>query len=228
MATTTEQEWLSLLNGLPKWQPPKKRTVVISPHPDDETLGCGGLITFQRGQGVDVSVIAVTDGEGAYPDVDGLDVKRRFEQESALVQLGVDASNIVRLYLPDRHVTDDESKLAKLLLPLMDSDSLVVAPWPGDPHPDHEACGRAAAHAVLETGAEIVYYLFWTWHWSQVNSIADLPLGRLELSNEIQAARARALNCHDSQLHRADGDPILPQELLTPACRPFETFIFNA
>jgi LmbE family N-acetylglucosaminyl deacetylase len=46
-----EAEWMSLLCDLPCWQPPEKPTVVISPHPDDETLGSGGLIARLRSKG---------------------------------------------------------------------------------------------------------------------------------------------------------------------------------
>ena len=41
----------------------------------------------------------------------------------------------------------------------------------------------------------------------------------------ILSRRAKALSCHRSQLHRREGPPILPEILLAPARRPFETFL---
>jgi LmbE family N-acetylglucosaminyl deacetylase len=41
--------------------------VVLSPHPDDETLGTGGLIADARATGQEVDVIVVTDGSGSHP-----------------------------------------------------------------------------------------------------------------------------------------------------------------
>ena len=41
--------------------------VVLSPHPDDETLGTGGLIAAARTAGQEVDVIVVTDGSGSHP-----------------------------------------------------------------------------------------------------------------------------------------------------------------
>ena len=62
-----EAEWLAVLHNVPKWVPPMWPTVVIAPHPDDETLGAGRLIATQRRQGVPVTIVAVTNGEAAYP-----------------------------------------------------------------------------------------------------------------------------------------------------------------
>lgn len=39
-----------------------KKAVVISVHPDDETLGCGGTILKLKSQGVDVCCVFVTNG----------------------------------------------------------------------------------------------------------------------------------------------------------------------
>lgn len=41
--------------------------VVLSPHPDDETLGVGGLIAQARAIGQEVNVIVLTDGSGSHP-----------------------------------------------------------------------------------------------------------------------------------------------------------------
>ena len=43
--------------------------VVLSPHPDDESLGMGGLIALARRNHQDVSIVAVTDGAGSHPAV---------------------------------------------------------------------------------------------------------------------------------------------------------------
>ncbi len=48
------------------WQPSERPVLVVAPHRDDETLGAGGLIAAQRSRGIEVRVVAVTDGEMAY------------------------------------------------------------------------------------------------------------------------------------------------------------------
>jgi LmbE family N-acetylglucosaminyl deacetylase len=63
-----ESEWMPRLADLPRWEPPLRHALVVAPHPDDETLGTGGLIAALRSRGIEVTVVAVTDGENAYPD----------------------------------------------------------------------------------------------------------------------------------------------------------------
>lgn len=41
-----------------------KRVLVLAPHPDDETLGCGGTICNLREKGIEVAVLLITDGSG--------------------------------------------------------------------------------------------------------------------------------------------------------------------
>jgi LmbE family N-acetylglucosaminyl deacetylase len=213
--------------GTQPWLPPFKPTVVISPHPDDETLGAGGLIAGQCKRGLPVTVIAVTDGDAAYPDATNLAAIRKIEQQNALRVLGVDPSSIVRLGLPDSKVSAHEERLAELLIPLLSPESLVVTPWALDWHPDHEACGRAVEKARHLSGAETVSYMFWTWHSKTIESLDGLAVRRLELDASLLARKQAALRHHRSQLEYEGGSPILPERLLLPAKRPFEIFIVN-
>jgi LmbE family N-acetylglucosaminyl deacetylase len=222
---TTERTWIEALLDVPTWQPEARRTVVVSPHPDDETLGAGGLIATQLYRHIPVKLLGVTDGEAAYPDSPALGATRRLEQAKAAEALGLPREALVHLAFPDSAVSQSESALVDQIEAYIDSETLLVAPWPRDPHPDHEACGRAAAKAARGKGGSLVFYLFWTWHRFRPNCITGLPLWRLVLSAEARSRRARALACHRSQLHREVGPPILPEVFLAPARRPFETFV---
>ena len=222
---TDEETWLRILGARPPWEPPAIPTVIISPHPDDETLGAGALIATQRQRGVPVSIIAVTDGERAYPDWPGLAEVRRNEQEVAATALGMDPRQVVRLRLPDSDVSRHERCLVRHIAAGINANTLVLAPWAHDPHPDHRACGRAAIAAARDTGAMVVFYLFWAWHRNHAESLEHLPLRRFILSALALNSRAEALAYHTSQLNRADGDPILPDIYLAPARRAFETYL---
>jgi len=138
----SEEEWLAALEHVPKWSPPRLHTIVLAPHPDDETLGAGRLIASQRSRGVPVTVMAVTDGEAAYAEAEGLGALRHAEQEAALAELGVERRDILRLHLRDGAVAASEDVLVRLLKPVVKYPGLLVAPWSRDLHPDHEACGR--------------------------------------------------------------------------------------
>ena len=199
--------------------------LIVVPHPDDEVLGVGGLIAMQRMRGVDVVIAAVTDGESCYLGSFGLCQIREKEQEGALRRLGVDGDKITRLKFPDSGVASKETALVERLIQLVPENAHIVAPWPGDFHPDHEACGRAAAEVARRTGSTLSFYFFWTWHRGTIELISNLSLSCLLLDRDIVVAKTEALLHHQSQLVRESGEPILPDLLLAPARRPYEVFL---
>jgi LmbE family N-acetylglucosaminyl deacetylase len=222
---TPEAEWLPAFENLTAWELPFVPTLVLAPHPDDETLGAGGLIAKLRRAGVPVTIVAITDGENAYAGTDRLGDIRVLEQIEALQRLGVPERMIHRLRLPDRDVSDYEDQLVELLLPLITADMHLVAPWQRDFHPDHEAVGRAAARAAQLKNLPITYYLFWTWHRGKPGMLDGLPVTKLPLPEAALKSKLHALQAYVSQLERGDGQPILSPELLVPAQRSFEVYI---
>ncbi len=219
-----ESGWARRLEQASAWVPNPLPTVVVAPHPDDETLAAGGLIAALTSRGIPVSVVAVTDGEHAYADNKGLAETRRREQARALARLGVPATNIVRLGLADSNVASQEENMIARLRPLITAETQVVAPWHGDFHPDHEACARAVKVVARDYGATLISYFFWTWHRGSVATLDGLTLRKFALSDELLVAKAEALACHASQLVHAPEPEILPDNLLWPARLPFEVF----
>lgn len=222
---TPELTWISYLRNLPTWEPPLRPAMVLAPHPDDETLGAGGLIARLRSLGVPVTVIAITDGEGAYADVEGLAAVRVQEQTIALARLGIGEESIHRLKLPDRRLMDEEEGIYLALQRLTGPDTHLIAPWREDFHPDHEAAGRAAERVAGEKNLTLTSYLFWTWHRGSPETLQGISMVSLSLSAEEREKKLHALSAHASQLQHPDGQPILSDELLAPARRSFEVYI---
>jgi LmbE family N-acetylglucosaminyl deacetylase len=222
---TSESNWLPMLEALPPWQPPMVPTLVVSPHPDDETLSVGGLISFLRRNRVDVSVVAVTDGENAYEGEADLGAVREKEQVCALARLGVNAEKVVRLRMTDSGLYRSEADLTDALRRLVPPGGHIVAPWAGDFHPDHEVCGRAARVAADAVGATLSYYFFWTWHRGTPSTLKGLDLAIFSMDALSQQDKQQALLCHSSQLQHASGQPILPPSLLEPMRRSYEVFL---
>jgi len=220
-----EEQWLATIARAEPWTPPSVDTIVIAPHPDDESLATGGLIATLVSRGCEVGIIAVTDGENAYNDGQTIGELRRSEQERALEQLGLPLENIHRLGFPDSDVTAHEGELMETLPPLISRSNHVIAPWPGDFHPDHEACGRAAQRVARLTENQLTFYLFWTWHRGSPSLLSDLRLLSFEIAPDQQRAKLDAVHCHHSQLVHPSGLPILPDELLWPAKQPFEIYL---
>lgn len=212
-----------------------RRLVVVAPHPDDEVLGCGGLIALAARNGLDVVVVAVTDGEGCYPDNAAwssatLATTRRAELAVALGTLGLPASVIVHAAIPDGAVASNIGRLRARLADIVQGDDLMLVTWARDGHPDHEASAVAAVAAAGDRGVRVLQYPVWGWHWAHPDN-ADLtntaPL-RLDLDDNLQVAKARAIDCFASQLGRGPAAvhaPILPPHVVQRFVRPFEVFL---
>ncbi|PPU07917.1 PIG-L deacetylase family protein [Xanthomonas arboricola] len=212
-----------------------QRLVVVAPHPDDEVLGCGGLIAAARVAGVPVLIIALTDGEQAYPDEPGwypqvLGPARRLELQAAAQQLGVLPGALTHLALGDGALAACEAHMAEAIGDLITAQDTVLVTWERDGHPDHEAAARATSAACKAQSARCLQYPVWAWHWSHPDDgvFADGTALRLDLSPAVQSAKQRAITCFSTQLGDctpAVAEPILPPSVLERFARPFEVFI---
>jgi LmbE family N-acetylglucosaminyl deacetylase len=92
--------------------------LVVSPHPEDESLCCGGLIHTARSVGAHVAIVWVTNGDAFKWDAMIVEKKlrpragtylelarqRQAEAREAGTRLGVDADSMMFLGYPDRGV----------------------------------------------------------------------------------------------------------------------------
>ena len=159
----------------------RRPTLVVAPHPDDDTLGCGGTIARKRRLGVDVAVAVLTDGAFANRDlIDRAELTaiRGREEIASLDQLGVGPHRAWFLGFRDGALRQDEAAAAAQLVPILEEvrPAEVFVTAADDGHPDHEAAYRIARQALASVGSEaaVVEYPVWWWqHW---------PWGPLPLS----------------------------------------------
>lgn len=129
--------------------------LVISPHPDDEVLGCGGSIVNHRAAGREVHILYLTSGEqgcpGGGPDV--CRTVREREAVSAAAALGVPAADLRWLRLPDGAIdARDLANVGCLVQVLRElRPRLLYVPHPDESSYDHrdayQLCDRAAGLA---------------------------------------------------------------------------------
>ena len=241
---TPEAEWLDWLPRCPvpalPWPPTgieasaPQRLVVVAPHPDDEVLACGGLLSLQVARGGPVRILAVTDGEGSHAmDDEGaraaLARTRQGERLAGLARLGVPPSSLQTLGLPDGQVAAHAAALRHALATLLRPGDLVVCTWRLDGHPDHEACGQAAAEVCPAAGAQWLEAPVWMWHWAHPldTRVPWERLRRLTLTGPARASKATALAEHRSQLQPRGtaGGPVLGAAIQARARRPAEYFL---
>jgi LmbE family N-acetylglucosaminyl deacetylase len=195
--------------------------VVVGAHPDDETLGLGGMIGALCAAGVRVVVVSARDGGAAYPAAGQaeqacLERLRRDELAEAAGVLGV--AETVHLGMPDGKLTECEAALADELTVLLGQypDGVwCAATWRGDGHPDHEAVGRAARIAAQRIGVPLLEYPVWMWHWAEPGDAA-VPWERartVPLTKVDRARKQSATRCFRSQLQAPTGDIV---EILPP------------
>ena len=231
---TPETAWLPFLAGLglPELvrEPAPHRAVVVAPHPDDEVLGVGGLLTLLAAAGTRVQVLAVTDGEASHPGgsvpAAQLAPLRVAETERALAALGLPPA-VRRLGLPDGGRGALQAPVTEALADL-DPGSWLLGPWSGDGHPDHEAVGRGCVEAAARTGARLLAYPVWAWHWARPDD-PRVPWRRaraVPLPAPVREAKARAVAAFRTQVAPlgpgpADA-PVLPPTVLARFARPYE------
>lgn len=214
--------------------------IVVAAHPDDETLGAGGLIRIVHENGGRVSVVIATDGEASHPDSptrtpEDLAATRRREVVAALDLLAPGA-RVHFLGLPDGGLRENVAQLDAALTGILDSvvgtdpsRALSVAPWSGDGHRDHRIAAESTSRAAAARGIRHLGYPIWLWHWG---TPADVPWERaagIEFTLVVSEAKERALRAHVSQvrpLSDAAGDePIVSAQMAGHFARDSEIFL---
>ena len=167
--------------------------LAIAPHPDDESIGCGGALRKHVLAGAHVMVVFLTSGELGLkhlPKEKAWQV-REAEARKAAEILGLAETMFLRG--PDWMIGD--SAMAEQLRPILESRewSTVYLPHPGEWHPDHKACVsivRSALPTQQNFSAVFRGYEIWT------------PLSEYQHVEDISAVmtiKLRAIRAHQSQ-----------------------------
>ena len=137
--------------------PPGERIIVLAPHPDDETFGCGGTVRLLRDAGKDVKVLFLTSGDKGDPSdplsretlsthVTAYALLREKEAQRALRVLGVSDYEFLRY--PDRELHLHSEDLLLQILKRVETygPDTLYAPSVVELNPDH----RTAAVKAME------------------------------------------------------------------------------
>lgn len=214
--------------------------VVVAPHPDDESLGCGGLIAEACARGRPVRVMIVSDGCGShthsatYPP-DRLRALRETETLEAVVALGLGRQHVQFLRLPDGNVppSGPEAEAAATAIVAAADEigaSALFVTWGHDPHRDHKASAAIVTLAGDRLGTKRVFaYPIWGWTLPEDLEVGAPPQGqRLDITAHLPA-KAAAIAAHRSQITDLIADDPsgfrLEPAMLARFARPYEIFI---
>jgi LmbE family N-acetylglucosaminyl deacetylase/SAM-dependent methyltransferase len=210
------------------------RLIVLAAHPDDETLGAGGLMAAASSAGIPVTVIIATNGEASHPrspthtPADLAEI-REVEVVAAVRVLAAEA-RVRFLHLPDGDLAQHRNSLEEAIWEEIlrapaegedteeapgspGADTWLVAPWRVDGHPDHDVAGAAAELATRRTGARLLEYPIWAWHWSTPadgiwpDDSGDTVRWTFQLDETTAAAKRVALAEHRSQVQDLSDRP---------------------
>ena len=215
--------------------------IVIAPHPDDESLACGGLIAEACRQGLRGKVVIVSDGAGSHPNSkayppDRLRSLREEEAKQAGAELGLNPEEMLFLGLPDRFVPHEGEEAERAIGVIADrvrnfgAASLFVS-WRHDPHCDHEASYRIARAVQRRVGeVRLFEYVVWGHTLPPSTKVDPIHSGfRIRIDHEAQEKKRRAIAAHRSQTtHLIVDDPagfLLRQIDLAHFDLPYEFFL---
>jgi LmbE family N-acetylglucosaminyl deacetylase len=227
--------------------------LVVAPHPDDETLGCGATIARKVAAGTDVTIVIVADGRNSHSPSRRIDATelasiRAAEAEAACAELGVAADRLVQWGLEDTHVAERIDPLAerldRLIREVRPDEVLVASRY--DWHPDHQAVAEALQRAPAARDVAVLEYPVWFWADGPWVPRGERPVptraAHLVLDPIVQLARlrprvvatgshletkVRALAAYRSQVTNYTGEPdwpVMGDRLLANFLGPHEFF----
>jgi LmbE family N-acetylglucosaminyl deacetylase len=180
-------------------EPNTKSVLVLAPHPDDESLGCGGTIRLLSQAGTPVDVVFLTRGENGLNSPHehsasvhaDLAATRESEGRAACELLGVREveflNGIDGGLLNQPHLAHPlASRLAERRY------QRIFCPWQGEAHPDHVATFRLLQRALREANVLPTIWLYEVW-------TPFVPTDHVPI-DATMAAKRQAIRKHESQL----------------------------
>jgi LmbE family N-acetylglucosaminyl deacetylase len=178
---------------------PERQVLVLAPHPDDETFGCGGTIRLLAAGATAVDVAFLTRGElgvegGPLTSHDSrrvLGERRTREAQAACNVLGV--REVYFLNGMDTQVRE-QPQLSESIAELLRQTPYqrVFCPWPGDAHDDHRATFHWLQRATREQPGKPQFWLYEVWKPLAANTFVPID-GTIDV-------KLRAIDQYPSQL----------------------------
>ncbi len=214
---------------------------IFSPHPDDETLSCGGTIIKRLSEGYNVKIIVMTDGSKSHsanfniysnPTPKELAEIRKQETKDAASILGVIPENIVFLEAEDGGLFNVKEIMIDIVTALLENEivniSEIFLPHKKDYHDDHIATNSIVLEAIerLKLKALLYYYKIYP----SITQENNCDLGtKVEINiSDFLPIKIRAINQYKSQIQISSTKqdrPVISLTLLSRFCTsPVETF----
>lgn len=172
--------------------------LVVSPHPDDDVIGCGGLMLAALAQGEYVHTVHLTSGEQGAPGVDPAVVLEWRERDARAAAASIGLSRVEFFEEPDGALKDNGRVNARLKEYIaLHRPRTILVPHPAEAHPDHREAFEIVHGLLPLVGVDVLTYEVWT----PMPSYAYV----LDISEHIERKIA-AIRMHESQVARVKFD----------------------
>jgi LmbE family N-acetylglucosaminyl deacetylase len=190
--------------------------LVLAPHPDDETLGCGATIIRKLATGASVRVVIATDGRHSpRPNklsIDAFVKIREEEARRACAILGLSAEDVTFLRLEDGRLADHRRLLRDRLLELLETinPEEVFVSSIIDNHPDHRVLAELARElGQMRPGRPCWLYEYPIWFWDpclwRIRDLLQLRVCVVRM-DEFSIRKHEAIAAYRSQVSSFAGD----------------------
>lgn len=184
--------------------------LVLAPHPDDESLGCGAAIAALTDLGRRAQVVVVTDGSHSHPGSRSTPPARLSRLRAAEVIRAVDILTAgwgpapVLLGYPDAAAPEGDAAadaaIARILPHMCPSVNAIWSTWGGDPHADHARTARLAVRLVEQHPALALWsYPIWGRFEPDGQNVCQDAIVQFE-THPWQSRKAAAIAAHVSQM----------------------------
>ena len=142
----------------------RSKALIISPHPDDETLGCAGAIIKMLSLGVNITVVLLSDGaSGGKMN----DIKKTRRDEFLKAQKVLGYTSEIYFDFPDGKLKQCEKKLEEKLYKVISKEKpdLIFVPYFLDSNLDHISANIVLAkvlNKIKKKETKIAQYEIWT------------------------------------------------------------------
>ena len=165
---------------------PGKKALVIAPHQDDESIGCGGTVIKHVQNGGRLEIAFCTSGEE----------KRMYECKDASKILGSKINHFLQFDI--RSLSKNTEQLSERFVELFNriKPEIIFLPFMIDNHPDHIAISKAFIKAYNKKKIDAMIYAYSVW-------ITLIPNVVVDISQQWEQKK-QAINCYKTQTATRD------------------------
>jgi len=176
----------------------KYSTLILAPHQDDESIGCGGTVKLISNIGGNVDVVYIANGEAGTRKGVALtdeEKKRLVEIRNSEARKACDILGVKGMYLLNGRDTQlhHEMNLYKKLLEILTQNKydIVFCPWKYDGHSDHIATFKILKKALRHYPENIEIWLYEIWTPLIPNCMVNISTTIEDKINAIKAHRSQ-------------------------------------